>query len=103
MDIYYLCLLFYYLVPEQFIKCGKHIEPLTSYKTMLNDIARIKCNRYRGNTYIYGDVNIYPKDNPNAIMEWTIKVFSYITITKYIIITTITKKTYINMNHKGKY
>ena len=78
--ICHICALFYYLIPDKFIKYGNQVKLLSSDETTgrINDIARIKHSSDHSRfQYVHGNVNIIPNNNPNAIMEWTIQVLTF--------------------------
>ena len=77
MEICYLCLLFYYFIPEQFLKYGDNIDVSSSDASngKSNDIANLDMRDSNEWVYaiLYGNMIINPIKNPNAIIEWTIK------------------------------
>ena len=77
MEICYICLLFYYCIPEYFVQCGKEMEIISSDENngKINDIAQIKNKEDRWSWIpIQGNMIINPAKNPNAIIQWTVKI-----------------------------
>ena len=78
--INYICLLYYYLVPEKFIYSESNMEISSSEESdgTKNDVVRIlKCSADHPSFFnVHGNVIINPKENPNIIATWTIKVGS---------------------------
>ena len=76
MEICHICLLFYYLIPEQFILCGSGVQILSSDEDndKIKDIAKVtkKKNDWKW-ILVHGNMIIDPKLNPNIIIKWTIK------------------------------
>ena len=80
MEICYICLLFYYLIPEKFIKCddGLNIKSSDKGENKEDDIGELQKIPLlkMGETKwlrVHGNMIIDPILNPNAIISWTIK------------------------------
>ena len=76
IDICYLCLLFYHLIPEQFIYFSKKLELSSSDEknNKINDIVQIQAEQSSlNNLQVHGNVIINPTKNPDVIAEWTIE------------------------------
>ena len=76
MEICYICLLFYYSIPEYFVQCGKEMEIISSDDNngQINDLAQIKNDEEPWQWIsVHGNMIINPRHNPNAIIQWTIK------------------------------
>ena len=80
MDICYICLLFYYLIPEKFIKASDNLNIKSSDKdnNQEDDVAELQsipASELQGVSWlrVHGNMIIDPTLNPKAIISWTIK------------------------------
>ena len=79
MEIQYICLLFYYLIPEQFIKCDSGLTTLSSDENAgrINDIAQMEKSEDDATRWIWllvqGNMIIDSLTNPDIIVEWIIE------------------------------
>ena len=73
MMINYICLLYYYVVFDKFIRCGKSIK-IESSNSKNNNIATSTPSVSSHYGSIHGNVIINPRRNPQVIATWTIKV-----------------------------
>ena len=77
VEICQICLLFYYLIPEQFIKYDEKYMNLTSSKDQgkVVDIAEMNENSDGEWAWIsvHGNLIVNPTTNPDIIVEWTIE------------------------------
>ena len=74
MMINYICLLYYYLIPEKFIKCSSNLN-ITSSDSNKNDVVTI-CKYSSEWENMHGNVIINTENNPNVIATWTVKTNS---------------------------
>ena len=75
-EICYLCLLFYYLIPERFVLCGDGLQISSSDENngKVDDIIKIVIETKSWKWVLaHANMIINPKDNPDIIVEWTIK------------------------------
>ena len=72
--INYICLLYYYLVPEKFIKCSSECMQIASSENdgRTNDIVRMKDGC--GWSNMHGNVIINPTENPKVTAAWRVKI-----------------------------
>ena len=75
-DIFYLCLLFYYLIPEQFILADEELDIVSSDedKSKIRNIAKLKRSLGWKWMMIHGNLIVDPQENPDIVVEWTVKI-----------------------------
>ena len=71
-EINYICLLFYYFIPERWIQCTSQLEIVSSDDNERDDIFVNIPNTY-GWSNAHGNVMIDPSKNPDGIITWIIK------------------------------
>ena len=74
MMIKYICLLYYYLISEQFVKCdASDFQISSSEKNGIGDTIKLK-RGYWCTRMAHGNIIINPVMNPNLIATWTLKI-----------------------------
>ena len=75
MMINYICLLYYHLT-DRFTKCGVGMEITSSNSndSNKNDVVQLHNGNFDDWRNIHGNIIINPRDNPNLIATWVIKM-----------------------------
>ena len=77
LEINLLCLIFYYCIPEKFIKCASMMKILSSDETDDKKSDMVKVFKEESVWIMdnaHGNLIINPRNNPEMIVIWTIKI-----------------------------